>query len=238
MVWVTNPDEDTVSRIDPATNTVTGTFSSGGSLPIGIASTPGAVWVSNHHADDSGRGSVVRLDPSSGAVVATITLGAETFAGGPGGMTVAAGSVWVSVPNLGAVARIDPASNEVSSLIPMDGPCGIPASVGAYVVVPSFGCGRTSLARIDASSNTLGKLNPGGISRFAAGASGSMWVTVTSASCPPKCPPSTTALSRVDPLTGVVISRLPLEGFGFVAAGADSIWVGVGATGEVLRIQP
>ena len=237
-VWVTNPDDDTVSRIDPASGTVTGTFATGGSDPVGIALTTEGVWVSNHHADTTGTGSVVRLDPTSGAVLTTIPLGAATFAGGPGGMTAASGSIWVGVPNLGAVARIDPAANRVVDLIPVAQPCGIPAAAGAYVVIPGAGCGGPYLGRLDPSTRGVVKLNAGGIARFAVGAAGFVWVSVTSSSCPPKCPPSSTALATLDPQTGDIVTRMALPGSGFVAAGAGSIWAGAGEAGVVLRVQP
>jgi hypothetical protein len=31
---------------------------------------------------------------------------------------------------------------------------------------------------------------------------------------------------------------VPLDGFGFVAVGANSVWVGDGTAGRVLRVQP
>jgi hypothetical protein len=49
-------------------------------------------------------------------------------------------------------------------------------------------------------------------------------VAVTSRSCPPNCPPSSSALVRLDATSAEVLDGLAKEGFGFVAAGAGSIW--------------
>ena len=236
-IWVTNPDDGTVSRIDPTTNAVTGSFSSGGLDPIGVTTTTGAVWVANHHAPDGGTGSVVRIDPDSGAIVATIPLGAPFFEGGPGGMTADDAHVWVAVPNLGSLVRIDPSTNAVDGSVGVQ-PCGIPALGTSFVLMPGAGCGGPYLGRVDPQTLAVKKLNPGGIVRFAAAAGGSAWASVTSASCPTNCPPTRSTLVRIDLTTGDVLARVPLDGFGFVAVGANSIWAGDGTAGQVLRVQP
>jgi hypothetical protein len=236
-IWVTNPDDNTVSRIDPGSNAVTGTFSSNGLDPIGVTTTPGAVWVANHHAPDGGTGSVVRLNPANGAVVAEIPLGGPFFEGGPGGMSANASGVWVTVPNLGSIVRINPATNEVDGSAPVQ-PCGIPSAASQYVLAPGAGCGGPYLGRVNASTLAVKKLNPGGIVRFAAAADGSGWATVTSSSCPPNCPPTRSKLTRIDLVSGDVLDKVALDGFGFVAIGAGSIWVGDGVAGQVLRVTP
>lgn len=236
-IWVTNPDEDSVSRIDPATNAVTGTFPSGGLLPIGVGTTPGAVWVANHHAQPGGIGSVVRLNPATGAIVATIPLGGPFELGGPGGIAANANGVWVTVPNLGSIVRIDPATNAVVGSVAVQA-CGVPAIASQFVVTPGAGCGGPYLGRVDPATMTAKKLNPGGIVRFVAGDGATAWASVTSASCPTNCPPTKTALVRIDLATGDVLDRVKLEGFGFVALGAGSIWAGSGVTGEVVRVAP
>ena len=185
-------------------------------------------------------GSVVRIDPSTNAVVAAIPVGAPAFSGGPGGMTSTASAVWVAVPNIGGVVRIDPATNSITGYVAA-GPCGVPAAGDGRVWLPSGGCGLPSsaIARIDASSATLDfSANPGGVAWFSAVGFGSTWVSVTSASCPPKCPPTSRGLVRLDPTSGAVLARLPTDGFGFVAVGAGSVWMGMGEAGRVVRIDP
>ncbi|HEY7280908.1 MAG TPA: ABC transporter substrate-binding protein [Actinomycetota bacterium] len=84
-VWVANALDGTVSRLDPGTGTVQQTVRVGGT-PSGIAIDGGTTWVSG-----GTDGSVARIDSRSGTVE-RIPLGAET-----GHLTVADGTVWVSV---------------------------------------------------------------------------------------------------------------------------------------------
>jgi virginiamycin B lyase len=75
----------TLTRIDPATNSVEAAIPIGGN-PVGIAVGEGSVWI----ADASTR-SVVRVDPKSNRVVSRIDIGAR-----PRGIAVGHGFVWVS----------------------------------------------------------------------------------------------------------------------------------------------
>ncbi len=81
-VWVENTGDGTVSRIDPATNQVSGTFRVGRG-PVYLAVLDGRVWVAN----GLGR-SVSVLDAASGA-----TVGQVVFETGVHGLAAAAGSI-------------------------------------------------------------------------------------------------------------------------------------------------
>jgi YVTN family beta-propeller protein len=108
-VWVTTFDEDKLSRIDPATNTVVAEIPVG-TNPEGITITPGAVWVSNHRG-----GSIWRIDPETNAVVAKIEVG-PTGPSGPKDIQSAFGALWTSVPNASLVIRLDPETNAVATI--------------------------------------------------------------------------------------------------------------------------
>jgi YVTN family beta-propeller protein len=102
-VWVGNWHDDSVSRIDPATNRVTGS-----PIPIGfhagnLAVGAGGVWVTSDYRAESAPEDVVvvRIDPRTNQAVETIALG-----GHPIDVAVAAGAVWVSVATPGTVLRI------------------------------------------------------------------------------------------------------------------------------------
>src|ERR1051325_6393518 len=58
-VWVANYSSNTLSRIDPATNKVTGTVK-GGAEAGGLAEGGGSIWV-----DGYGTGAVERVDPDT-----------------------------------------------------------------------------------------------------------------------------------------------------------------------------
>ncbi len=106
-LWVANSEDDTVSRIDPATREVEATI--GVPSPVDLAVGPDAIWVAGGIA-----GTVSRIDAESNDVVARIDLNT----GDPfdprtvHGVAVGAGAVWAAVsgPEL---ARIDPARDRV-----------------------------------------------------------------------------------------------------------------------------
>ena len=67
--WVTNNSDDTVSRVDPATNRVIATIRVEGG-PAGLAFAAGRVWVGTN----GGGTDIVRIDPASGRVSSYLDL--------------------------------------------------------------------------------------------------------------------------------------------------------------------
>ena len=129
-VWVLTPPDNSLVRIDPATNQVVATVPVG-RAPSGLAVGAGAVWVSRHSD-----GAVVRIDPATNRAVATIGVGRA-----PGAMTVAGGLVWVALPG-GGLGRIDPGSNE-ATLVPVARCCdGELAAATGRCGSPTAGTGR------------------------------------------------------------------------------------------------
>jgi serine/threonine-protein kinase len=92
-VWVAT--EKGVVQIDPSNNSVITTIKVGGS-PGGLQVTDGTVYVA------TGNNKISRVDASSGAVAAPITVGTSAAY-----YTVGAGSLWVSYPVDNVVRRID-----------------------------------------------------------------------------------------------------------------------------------
>ena len=118
-VWLSYPSNDSVSRIDPATNKVTASIHVG-PQPAGIAISPGAVWVA-----DAGGPSVSRIDPATNRVVATIRVGpkldccAEHMS-----LTATRGTLWVAVPNANEIVRVDPTTNHLVATLKLPySPC-------------------------------------------------------------------------------------------------------------------
>ena len=70
--------------------------------PIGITAAFGSIWVVNSEFREHDRGSVMRLDPTNGTVLATVHVG-----GVPLEVTAAAGSVWVSNSDDASVSRVE-----------------------------------------------------------------------------------------------------------------------------------
>lgn len=111
---VGGPEQPTIVRIDPSTNTITGqlTLSSGtptGNTPNGnaMAVSAGALWVVQYFRDD-----VLRIDPVSLTVSATISTGRS-----PASIASDGRGLWVSLSNDAAVTRIDPATNRRTATV-------------------------------------------------------------------------------------------------------------------------
>ena len=123
-LWVANGQNVTVTRIDPATNTVTDTID----LDVGqrgcctnaknVVSGAGAIWVAV--TDDPDSGHVVRIDPATRTQTATIRIGraSQDF----GGTMIAASdsAVWVANAFDATVSRIDPDTNRVTAVVATD----------------------------------------------------------------------------------------------------------------------
>src|SRR4029077_18323654 len=118
-VWVVNSLDATVSRIDPATDTVVQKIHAGGG-PRGIVYAAGSVWVAN-----TGDGTITRIDPESGTRTKTLPVAATELAFG-------AGTLWASQRAAGKGVRIDPKTGkQVGATQVGNGPTGIAFGDGA-----------------------------------------------------------------------------------------------------------
>lgn len=119
-----------VSRIDPASNSVTATVKLRDAYFLDVDDR--AVWIS----DLRGR-AVRRVDPKTARVVATIRVGGE-----PRGIVSAFGAVWVADSRGGRIVRIDPEQNRVVGTVSVarpggSGPLALAAGAGSvWVGVP------------------------------------------------------------------------------------------------------
>jgi YVTN family beta-propeller protein len=85
-VWVANSGDGSLSRINPATNSVTRAISVG-ETPVAVAVGEGSVWVA-----DSSDDAVDRIDPGTNRVAERIAVEHQ-----PQGLAVAGGLVWVTL---------------------------------------------------------------------------------------------------------------------------------------------
>jgi streptogramin lyase len=100
-LWVLG---EKVERLSPTTMRRIATIDRAGGLGD-IATGAGSVWVTN---DESG--AVARINPQQEAVLRTYDVGGQPF-----GVAVGASGVWVA-SDTGAVARIDPVTDEVETV--------------------------------------------------------------------------------------------------------------------------
>lgn len=100
-LWVTNGDSNgSVSRINPATGTVTRTLTN---IPGVTAAGAGSLWGMGNY------GGIYRVDPATGQVTATIGRPKNAV-----NVTFWKGSAWVSAEPPGTLTRIDPTSNRIT----------------------------------------------------------------------------------------------------------------------------
>jgi YVTN family beta-propeller protein len=181
-IWVADHHSGTLSRIDSATNTLVATIkigNAGSSGPQGIAAGLGSIWVGVPNTY-----SVVRVDPTTNAVRAIIPmpgLGISPC----GGLAVGQTAVWVTgCLDEALIARIDPGTNKVASILDVGGFIAQVAADGAGVWFVSGGPQASppevaSLMHLDAADHVLSRfaLPTGFVSGGVAVAFGSVWLS-------------------------------------------------------------
>ena len=146
--YVANENNNTVSVIDTASNTITTTIPVG-SIPISLVLTPNgaSLYVAN-----GGSSTVSVVDPATNTVVATVPVGNTPFA-----TAVSPSGAFVYVANLrgNSVSVIDTATNTVVATVPVgrnpEGVAITPDGAFAYVTNNS----DNSVSVIDTATNTV-----------------------------------------------------------------------------------
>jgi peptide/nickel transport system substrate-binding protein len=219
-VWVTMPDQDAVSRIDPATNTVQQTIKVDAG-PSDVVVGDGFVWVANSLA-----GTVSQINPqvAGGQVVKEIAVGS-----GPTGIAFGLGAVWVADSADSAVVRIDPRSGVVSKPISVGAGAGTIAVGAGAVWVAAQSAGVVS--RIDPRTDDVEQtINVGNGPADIAVAGNSVWVANSAGG----------TVSRIDAATNDVTGTFPTgPSPSGVATALDgqSIWVSDASAGMLLRVD-
>jgi YVTN family beta-propeller protein len=231
-VWVTNWFDNTISRVDPATNGVLQTMPlvlTGTAGPEAIAYGDGSLWVTVTDSDANGNplaGSVLRLDPASGQVQATIAVGRSPFS-----IEVTPTAVWVPAYADNTLARIDPATNGLVTTIPV---CTKPAGVTSGFGAVWASCWDGSVARIDPATNavvtTIKTQDSGG---YVVASGTAIWVTNAGHENTPDG-----SVTRIDPATNKVVANAvlglhPEE----IAYAGGSLWIGLADTPTVVRVS-
>jgi peptide/nickel transport system substrate-binding protein len=219
-VWVTMPNHDSVSRIDPKTNAVEQTIGAGGG-PTGIAVGGGFVWVANSLA-----GTVSQIDPQTngGQVVGIVAVG-----NGPTAVAYGLDGVWVANSVDRTVVRIDPRTGATGRPIPVDAGADAIAVGDGAVWATSQAAGV--LSRIDpAVRRVTARINVGNGPVAVAVGPGAVWVANS----------RDATVSRIDPATDMVTPIQVGEGPSGVAVAPDgrSVWVSNELAGTLSQIDP
>jgi hypothetical protein len=188
-----------------------------------FAATDDAIWL-----PDAGRGTVHRVDPATGEVVATIDTGQVDD---PNALTVAPdGMVWVTRSQSGGVVRIDPATNEIAETVDTGDfkPYAL-AHDGERLWMTDYG----ATARVASLDPATGKVTPvegaggGGPTGITVGG-GYVWVAEIKLQ----------GLLQIDAATGEMVRRIRLRLGGLsVAWGFDSAWMDMRLGDRVGRVD-
>jgi hypothetical protein len=193
-VWVGFPRSSVIQQVDATTNEVTGRIALPGDGVSAIAADDEAVWVEVFQ-DRSDQGqqnlaSLVRVDPQTSEVVATIPL--EGLSGYDDEIAIGAGAVWVAGVNLTGpseergsdLLRIDPVANSVSAVLPVSAFSVAAGADAVWVTAPADGVNdslhkpETWVAReIDATTNGVSApiSLPGNVSAVLAVTADGVW---------------------------------------------------------------
>jgi YVTN family beta-propeller protein len=217
-VWVANAGQGSVSRVDPATNTVIRTVQVG-RKPVRLAAGFGSIWVANQTGQ-----SVSRLDVRTGQLQATILVTGHISAED---LAVGEGTIWVRSGN--RLLSLDPATNTIAD---RTGDWEVGGGGTAVVDKLLWLSGTTrsgvgQMVRVDpASSRVVDRFPTAGGGALAVGG-GSVWQAgITSQT-----------IYRYDPSSKRLLAEIPV---GVVAkhltADAESLWVS-SDSGRVTRID-
>ena len=227
-VWVLNADDQTVSRIDPATLAVK-TFGTGG-IPTDLAAGEGGLWVGNGRRGGAqfvgpSATSVSQFDARTNGLRASVSLPRRNrgrLNTNTDHLAVGAGAVWAVGPDF-SVSRIDPGTGEiVGSAGSLEaealaaGPEGVWARDGNGV-----------LERLDRAGQRIA-IRASNLAGLAVG-EGAVWVTA----------PYDGKLWRIDSEQQLVARPIDVgTGASAVAAGDGGVWVANALRGTVSRIDP
>jgi YVTN family beta-propeller protein len=216
-LWVAGSDE--VTRIDPATNSVTARIPVGatGSGPAAVAVGAGAVWV-----PVAVPGALWAIDPASDKVTARISLGGPL--GGPISVSAAGGSVWVAccgppdtgpATSSGRLLRVDPRRKRVVADIPLPArPVALAADASAAWVATAGGQVLMVSSKRNRIAATIAAGGPLGFSQTIAVGPGGVWLA----------DPFDEQIVRIDPRTRRVMARIPAGPVTTLAVTGEAVW--------------
>jgi len=232
-VWVTNPNEGTVTRMDPVTNRVAATIRIAKAYPVDVVTGNGAVWV----VSDQQVLWMFKINPRTNTVTARIPLPGSPDSVRP--LAVGAGSVWVVSQPQQTVVRFDLETNRRTALIDLPGAAtalGVTDQT-AWVALHH----EDQMARIDSRTNKVVAIVDGlPNAAVVKVAYGIVWVQGYGND-------KAITLSRIDPRTNRLLGTVDVGASVCryddhvcpvtLAAGAGAMWALTGESQRLVRID-
>ena len=216
-LWVADCEHGALVRIDPKTAKVAATYP----LKAGFVAEEGSVGAGEGGVWVATTSSIIRFDPKTGAQTAfpLPVSGAGVRAG--------LGSVWVTVPDLDEVLRIDPTTGGVIATIKAGhGPRFLAIGGDSVWVQDNADATVTRIGADGAVKATIPvSLSPVDGGDIAAGG-GFVWPRISAA-----------LIAKLDVKTGMLLATYgPPSGSGSVAADAAAVWISAHDVSSVWRL--
>ena len=189
--------------------------------PYNVAEGFGSVWITVS-------GGLVRLDPTTGSVVARIDV-----VGRPWGVATGGGAVWIANETDGTVTRIDPGTNSIvwrvrldQDPLPSTNPVGVAFGGGSVWAADN---GSDKVWRLDPSTGQiLGVTHVGDSHEFVGFGEGRVWVSSENGT-----------VGRLDPVSGNVDELIQAGADAdFLGFSPGAIWVTNYRTDLLYRLDP
>jgi YVTN family beta-propeller protein len=140
-LWVANLGATTVTRVDIGARRVSAVIDVGGE-PRSVVAAAGSIWVAVNSTGSEQTGAVVRIDPRTDQVTASVVTGRWTHS-----LAAGADAIWATNFLDGTVSVIDPRSATVAATSPIGNrPGGVAVGAGSVWLTPHR---RNVLLRID-----------------------------------------------------------------------------------------
>jgi len=186
----------------------------------------GSVWLSKSESKV-----VLRIDPATNRVTATIPVGSDPELG----IAIGLGFVWIADPKDKSLTQIDPRTNRVVRTLAINIADDPEGSIGVgggsiWLITNENATDSGTVTRVDAKTGKVTAQIPvKPKSHAVVFAFGSAWVTSTGGN----------SMSRIDPRRNAVVADLAVSAKPrFLAAGAGSVWVLSQSDGILSRIDP
>ncbi len=220
-VWVGNLQDRSLTRIDPAERTASGTISLASRTPTGVAVGLGSVWVAHGVL-----GEVSLVDPQFGQVTRSIRVAGGAFGSPNGSVALDKESAWVVFGD-STLARLDTAGNVLGETLAREQPAGIVVAGGSVWVTNS---GDATVQRFNPQT-----FEQGPIRTFNVGAGPSGIVSTDNAIWVANS--GDDEVTRIVPDSAATRSIPVGDGPSALAATPDAVWVANTAAGTVSRID-
>ena len=222
--WLWAAGGNGVDRLNLKTGKVEGTVPVPGAICLAMDVGVDALWVGSCGSEPA----VLRVDPATGKVVATIAIDASDLSP-ESSIAAAEDAVWLQTADADLV-KIDPATNKVVTKVKAaDGIVALRAGLGALWATNVTDSTLQRLDAADASEQTSIPVGEG--PRFLAVGEGAVWVLNQADG----------TVTRVDPATNAVVATIDVDtgaiDGGDIAVGGGAVWARV-SDSLVVKIDP